>query len=144
MANDETKYEIPKPRCEHEECLGRIHASLMQDKVTFEVRNLVETHTCTRSNMGGNKHATQGWIASVVTDKIKSDGDINDVELRKWLMKHYNVNIPLFYGASPILGFPNISFATVSSRSGSLVGQGSACNHVCGREYPSPVRVCPR
>ncbi|GJW72035.1 hypothetical protein Tco_0128952, partial [Tanacetum coccineum] len=46
--------------------------------------------------------------------------------------------------ASPILGFPNISLATVSSRSGSLVGQGSTCNRVCGREYPSVARVCPR
>ncbi|GJW35757.1 hypothetical protein Tco_0058677 [Tanacetum coccineum] len=46
--------------------------------------------------------------------------------------------------ASPILGFPNISLATVSSRSGSLVGQGSTCNRVCGREYPSAARVCPR
>ncbi|GKA76730.1 glutathione S-transferase [Tanacetum coccineum] len=32
----------------------------------------------------------------------------------------------------------------MSDRSGSLVGQGSTCNRVCGREYPSAVRVCPR
>ncbi|GJR94823.1 transposase, MuDR, MULE transposase domain protein [Tanacetum coccineum] len=69
-------------RCAHEECPWRIHASLMQDKVTFEVKNLKETHTCTRSNMGGNKHATQGWIASVLTDKIKSNGDATVTELK--------------------------------------------------------------
>ncbi|GJW30043.1 hypothetical protein Tco_0046918 [Tanacetum coccineum] len=39
-----------------------------------KVKILKETYTCMRSNMGGNKHATQGWIASVVTDKIKSYG----------------------------------------------------------------------
>ncbi|GKE54724.1 probable xyloglucan endotransglucosylase/hydrolase protein 23 [Tanacetum coccineum] len=32
----------------------------------------------------------------------------------------------------------------MSDRSGSLVGQGSTCNRVCGREYPSAVRVCPQ
>ncbi|GJZ26685.1 uncharacterized protein Tco_0570938 [Tanacetum coccineum] len=81
-------------RCAHKKCPWRIHASLMQDKVTFEVKNLKETHTCMRSNMGGNKHATQGWIASVLTDKIKSDGDATVTELKSWLMKNYNVNLP--------------------------------------------------
>ncbi|GJR86848.1 hypothetical protein Tco_0210859, partial [Tanacetum coccineum] len=51
----------------------------------------------------------------------------------------------LFFPAASLkLGFSNISLATVSSRSGSLVGQGSTCNRVCGREYPSAVRVYPR
>ncbi|CAH1432571.1 unnamed protein product [Lactuca virosa] len=51
----------------------RIHASLTQDGVTFEVKEFVETHSCTRINKSGNKHATQGWIADVVTDKLKSE-----------------------------------------------------------------------
>ncbi|GKB06981.1 gypsy type transposase [Tanacetum coccineum] len=33
---------------------------------------------------------------------------------------------------------------TVSSRSGSLVGQRSTCNRVCGREYSSAVSVLPQ
>ncbi|GKB01258.1 early nodulin-like protein 2, partial [Tanacetum coccineum] len=44
----------------------------------------------------------------------------------------------------PNTRFPNILLATVSSRSGSLVGQGSTCNRVCRSEYPSAVRVCQR
>ncbi|GJZ74956.1 RNA-directed DNA polymerase, eukaryota, reverse transcriptase zinc-binding domain protein [Tanacetum coccineum] len=36
------------------------------------------------------------------------------------------------------------SLGRLGRRSGSLVGQGSTCNRVCGREYPSAVRVCPR
>ncbi|GKA89204.1 telomere repeat-binding factor 4 [Tanacetum coccineum] len=43
--------------------------------------------------------------------------------------------------ASSILGFPSISLITVSGRSGSLVGQGSTYNHVCGREFPSTVNA---
>nr|KAJ0206316.1 hypothetical protein LSAT_V11C500293020 [Lactuca sativa] len=45
------------------------------NEVTFEVKKMVEVHTYTRSNKGGNSHATQGWIANVITDKLKSDGD---------------------------------------------------------------------
>ncbi|GJY57042.1 hypothetical protein Tco_0456157, partial [Tanacetum coccineum] len=45
---------------------------------------------------------------------------------------------------SPILGFPSISLVTVGGRSGSLVGQGSTYNRVCGRERSSAVSVCPR
>ena len=65
----------------------------MNEFLLIQVKKLVEKHTCTRSNMGGNKHATQAWIASVVTDKLKSDGNVTVGELRKWLMKKYNVNI---------------------------------------------------
>ncbi|GJR97056.1 hypothetical protein Tco_0269230 [Tanacetum coccineum] len=61
-----------------------------------------------------------------------------DDDLKKKLAKNNEAKM-----ASLILGFPNISLATVSSRSGSLVGRGSTCNRVCGREYPSAVRVCP-
>ncbi|CAH1437876.1 unnamed protein product [Lactuca virosa] len=81
-------------RCENLECEWRIHASITQDEVTFEVKKMVEVHTCTRSNKGGNKRATQGWIANVVTAKLKSDGDVSPYELRNWIMKTYNVDVP--------------------------------------------------
>ncbi|KAI3795072.1 hypothetical protein L1987_37716 [Smallanthus sonchifolius] len=80
-------------RCAHIECNWRIHASITQDGVTFEVKTFVETHSCTRSNKGGNKLATQGWVASVVTDKLKSDGDVSVTDLRKWVMKNYSVDV---------------------------------------------------
>ncbi|CAI9271725.1 unnamed protein product [Lactuca saligna] len=34
-------------RCENLECEWRIHASITQDEVTFEVKKMVEVHTCT-------------------------------------------------------------------------------------------------
>ncbi|CAI9276461.1 unnamed protein product [Lactuca saligna] len=72
----------------------RIHASLTQDAVTFEVKKCVETHSCIRSKKSGNKHATQGWIVDVVTDKLKSEGDVSPTDLKKWLMHTYNVEVP--------------------------------------------------
>ncbi|GKB52577.1 hypothetical protein Tco_0903330 [Tanacetum coccineum] len=56
--------------------MERIHASVKQADITFEVKNLTQTHICTRSNMGGNRRVTQGWIESVVMDKVRSDGDV--------------------------------------------------------------------
>nr|KAJ0184970.1 hypothetical protein LSAT_V11C900474590 [Lactuca sativa] len=79
---------------EFEYCKWRIHASLTQDGVAFEVKKFVEIHSCTRSNKSGNKHATQGWIADVVTDKLKSEGDVSPADLKKWLMHTYNVEVP--------------------------------------------------
>nr|XP_043621620.1 uncharacterized protein LOC122593291 [Erigeron canadensis] len=81
-------------RCAQLECRWRIHASIMQDDITFEVKTLVEEHSCIRSNKGGNKCATQGWIAEAVKDKLKSDGDVSPADLEKWLMKTYSVEIP--------------------------------------------------
>lgn len=43
--------------------------------------------------MRGNKRAIQGWIANIVTEKLKSDGDISPMELRKLIMKTYNDNV---------------------------------------------------
>ncbi|KAJ9552716.1 hypothetical protein OSB04_016761 [Centaurea solstitialis] len=86
--------------CDDKKCAWRIHASLTQDGITFEesirfkVKKFVDTHSCTRSNKCVNKHATQGWIAEVVTDKLKSDGDVSCAELQKWLMRNYNVDVP--------------------------------------------------
>nr|XP_043638083.1 uncharacterized protein LOC122609088 [Erigeron canadensis] len=81
-------------RCRNMECDWRIHASTMQDEITFEVKTMVEAHSCTRSNKGGNNRATQGWVAGIVSDKLKSDGDVTPAELRKWILKIYNVDVP--------------------------------------------------
>ncbi|XP_022041969.1 uncharacterized protein LOC110944623 [Helianthus annuus] len=61
-------------RCSNLKCKWRIHASVKQDGITFET--FVEAHSCPRRNKGGNKLASQGWIASVIRDMLKSDGDI--------------------------------------------------------------------
>ncbi|XP_023731454.1 uncharacterized protein LOC111879214 [Lactuca sativa] len=81
-------------RCENLECEWRLHASITQDAVTFEVKKMLEVHSCTHSNKGGNKRATQGWIANVVTDKLKSDGEVSPYKLRNSIMKTYNVDVP--------------------------------------------------
>nr|XP_043623589.1 uncharacterized protein LOC122595313 [Erigeron canadensis] len=77
-------------RCINMECGWKIHASLMEDGITFQVQE----HSCIRSNKAGNRRATQGWIANIVTDKLKSDGDVGVPDLMKWISKTYNVELP--------------------------------------------------
>ncbi|CAH1441567.1 unnamed protein product [Lactuca virosa] len=80
LKSDQTRFTA---RCENVDCQWRIYASIMQDDITFEVRKIIEAHTSTRSNKGGNKRATQGWIANIIANKLKSDGDVSPGELRK-------------------------------------------------------------
>ncbi|XP_035845425.1 uncharacterized protein LOC110893254 [Helianthus annuus] len=81
-------------RCSDLQCKWRIHASVMQDGISFEVKKLVEPHSCTRSNKGANKVATQGWVASVLRHKLKCDGDVSIKELHKWVKINFNVDLP--------------------------------------------------
>ncbi|XP_071719811.1 uncharacterized protein [Rutidosis leptorrhynchoides] len=60
----------------------------------IQLKSLIEPHTCTQSNMSSNKCATQGWIADVIKDKLRSDGDVLVAELRRWLVRTYNVEAP--------------------------------------------------
>ncbi|PWA56031.1 transposase, MuDR, MULE transposase domain protein [Artemisia annua] len=64
-------------RCANLECAWKIHACVTKDKVTFKVKNLVETHTCIGSNKGGNKSATQGWIANELLNR--NPGSVVDI-----------------------------------------------------------------
>ncbi|KAM0055655.1 putative transposase, MuDR, plant [Helianthus debilis subsp. tardiflorus] len=81
-------------RCSDLQCKWGIHASVMQDGISFEVKKLVEPHSCTRSNKGANKVATQGWVASVLRHKLKCDGDVSIKELHKWVKINFNVDLP--------------------------------------------------
>ncbi|GJS57898.1 RNA-directed DNA polymerase, eukaryota [Tanacetum coccineum] len=67
------------------------------------------------------------WIWS-----LQSSGDFTVRSIRKLIDVRFT------------LAEVSLSIVDQSGRSGSLVGQGSTCNHVCGREYPSAVPVRPR
>ncbi|XP_035829935.1 uncharacterized protein LOC110944388 [Helianthus annuus] len=64
------------------------------DDEVGHVKKLVEPHSCTRSNKGANKVATQGWVVSAVIDKLKCDGDVSIKELHKWVKINFNVDLP--------------------------------------------------
>ncbi|KAI7758087.1 hypothetical protein M8C21_033352 [Ambrosia artemisiifolia] len=58
--------------------IGDDFASRMVMGKVKKVKTFVEAHSCTRSNKGSNKLATQGWIAKIVVrDKLKSNGVVS-------------------------------------------------------------------
>nr|GEV83675.1 hypothetical protein [Tanacetum cinerariifolium] len=87
--------------CQSEESYHSYIGSDTEDEITnheaktyldnSKVKKFSDSHTCIQSNKGGNKCATQRWIASVIKDKLKSDGDVSVTKLKKWLIKNYNV-----------------------------------------------------
>ncbi|XP_020110398.1 uncharacterized protein LOC109725568 [Ananas comosus] len=49
-------------KCANERCGWRLHASVLQDKTTFEVKTLKNEHECPSVNRCGNKMASQFWV----------------------------------------------------------------------------------
>nr|GEW81883.1 transposase, MuDR, MULE transposase domain protein [Tanacetum cinerariifolium] len=69
-----------------QECPWRIHASIKQDDITFEVKNLTQTYTCTRSNMSANAYGISTLtIPYPVTTEEKAQKK-NDVKARSMLL----------------------------------------------------------
>jgi MuDR family transposase len=61
-------------RCAKKDCSWRIHASVVDDDVTFMVKTLQPKHSCSGVNKSGNKHATKGWIAYRIISDLRSEG----------------------------------------------------------------------
>ncbi|KAK1302753.1 hypothetical protein QJS10_CPB12g00858 [Acorus calamus] len=57
-------------------CPWRIHASVIQENVTFEVRTLVKDHSCTSINKVGNEMATSGWLASKIVSILHETPEV--------------------------------------------------------------------
>ncbi|KAK1311188.1 hypothetical protein QJS10_CPA08g00636 [Acorus calamus] len=51
-------------KCQGVDYPWRIHASVIQDNVTFEVKTLMSDHSCTSVNKVGNEMATSSWLAT--------------------------------------------------------------------------------
>ncbi|XP_020108011.1 uncharacterized protein LOC109723913 isoform X2 [Ananas comosus] len=81
-------------KCANERCGWRLHASVLQDKTTFEVKTLKNEHECPSVNRCGNKMASQFWVCDRVVDWLKTEGEISVPDLQKRLLRTYNVDVP--------------------------------------------------
>ncbi|XP_028115334.1 uncharacterized protein LOC114313164 [Camellia sinensis] len=57
--------------CAAEGCPWRIHASPLPDGITYKIKTLVPTHTCSRMNT--NTEATSAWIAKKMVESFKDN-----------------------------------------------------------------------
>ncbi|XP_038987745.1 uncharacterized protein LOC120103904 [Phoenix dactylifera] len=80
--------------CKDEACNWRLHASLLCDGHTFQVKKLKEPHTCSSINKCGNKMATQFWICDKIIGWLRKEGNLSPIELRRKLLQFHHLELP--------------------------------------------------
>jgi len=87
LKNEPTRY---TGKCEGKSCDWRIHASLMPDGVTFQVKTIKGKHSCKR--LLDNPAATYSWIARKLFDIVRAEPNISVKGISKILMTKYNLH----------------------------------------------------
>ncbi|ONK76627.1 uncharacterized protein A4U43_C03F30310 [Asparagus officinalis] len=84
-------------RCAEDECPWRIYASKNSNKHELTIKKFNDTHTCEREgNREHNKLATQGWIASLIKDKLRETPDYSPRDIAKDFKKEYGLNLSYY------------------------------------------------
>ncbi|KAK1319154.1 hypothetical protein QJS10_CPB04g02022 [Acorus calamus] len=81
-------------RCKSKECTWRIHASVLSDGVTFQVKTLKNEHTCTSVNKVGNEMATSQWLAHKMTPILQKTPEVGPSKLKAGIEEKYNITLP--------------------------------------------------
>ncbi|KAK1268757.1 hypothetical protein QJS04_geneDACA013777 [Acorus gramineus] len=82
-------------KCADPDCPWRIHASVMHDKVTFQIKTHNPTHTCSSMNRRGTSMASAEWISNKIVDWLRHEGDIPISHIKKRLQRTYGLdNVP--------------------------------------------------
>ncbi|KAK1299330.1 hypothetical protein QJS10_CPB14g00665 [Acorus calamus] len=81
-------------KCRVADCSWRIHASELQDHVTFEVRTLNDIHSCTSVNKVGNEMVTSGWLAQKIVPIIHRTPELGASKLKNEIQTKYNLTLP--------------------------------------------------
>ncbi|KAK1322802.1 hypothetical protein QJS10_CPA02g01268 [Acorus calamus] len=80
--------------CRVGKCNWRIHASVLQDGITFEVKTLNEVHTCTSVNKVGNEMATSKWLATKMVPILHKTPELGASKLKVQIKNKYNITLP--------------------------------------------------
>ncbi|KAK1305848.1 hypothetical protein QJS10_CPA10g01279 [Acorus calamus] len=81
-------------QCRVRHCTWRIHASELQDRVTFKVKTLKDIHTCTSVNKVGNEMATSGWLANKMVSILHKTPELGASKLKGEIQNKYNLTLP--------------------------------------------------
>ncbi|KAK1266738.1 hypothetical protein QJS04_geneDACA014619 [Acorus gramineus] len=81
-------------RCKKNDCTWRIHASVLRDGITFEIRTLREEHTCTSVNKVGNEIATSSWLANKFAPILQKAPELGPSKLKAQIQQKYNITLP--------------------------------------------------
>ncbi|KAK1288770.1 hypothetical protein QJS10_CPB19g00243 [Acorus calamus] len=71
-----------------------VHASRLQDGVTFQVKTMHDEHTCSNVKKVDSKMASQAWICDKILDYVKSKAKKTIVDVQIDLQRKYNIIVP--------------------------------------------------
>ncbi|XP_012835541.1 PREDICTED: uncharacterized protein LOC105956239 [Erythranthe guttata] len=81
--------------CSVKKCSWRIHASVLPDNVTFQIKTYTDTHNCVRTS--ADKEVTAKWMASKLIDVLRSNPDLNlkgiEDEIKKYGVSTYYIQM---------------------------------------------------
>ncbi|KAK1292815.1 hypothetical protein QJS10_CPB17g01211 [Acorus calamus] len=81
-------------KCKVGKCNWRIHASVLPDEITFEVKTLNEVHTCTSVNKVGNEMVTSRWLATKMVPILHKTPELGASKLKMEVQNKYNLTLP--------------------------------------------------
>ncbi|KAK1299847.1 hypothetical protein QJS10_CPB13g00959 [Acorus calamus] len=81
-------------KCQGVDCPWRIHASVIQDNVTFEVKTLMSDHSCTSVNKVGNEMATSSWLATKLVPILHRTPEMGASKMKMELQQKYHLTLP--------------------------------------------------
>ncbi|KAJ8627982.1 hypothetical protein MRB53_021289 [Persea americana] len=90
LKNDKTRLTAV---CSDQTCNWRLHASVLQDGQTFEIRKLIDSHNCLNINQGENHMASAAWLAEKIEARIKMDVTVTPKVLCAEIFRCYGVTV---------------------------------------------------
>ena len=78
-------------RCKAEGCKYRVYGSQVTDEMTFQIKTLNPTHTCTRANK--NSACTSRWISKRYMQKFRYDLNCPTAGLQKEIKDKFHVDV---------------------------------------------------
>ncbi|KAL0003830.1 hypothetical protein SO802_011391 [Lithocarpus litseifolius] len=88
-------------RCKAEGCKYRVYGSQVTDEMTFQIKTLNPTHTCTRAYK--NSACTSRWISKRYMQKFRYDLNCATAGLQKEIKDKFHVDVGRMQAYEPII-----------------------------------------
>ena len=75
-------------------CEWRLHAFVLLDGVSFQIKKLEDSHKCLNVNQAVNHMASVKWIIEKIQRRLKTDLNVNAKVLCLEVLREYGVDIP--------------------------------------------------
>jgi len=80
-------------KCAHQGCPWRIHASIVWDKKTVEIKVLPTEHNCPTTKLRESKMVTQGWVADRLSEWVKHNPSKGAKDAKEKVEQDYGIKL---------------------------------------------------